>query len=80
MTPISSLDDLLEGWLAQLRADDHAPQTERRYRAVARRFLAWHQEVERRPATPGDFTPITSVYPSGREAQQLECWEERPML
>lgn len=55
----TSLDQLRDPWLTQLRADDTAHQTERRYRAATRRFLAWHAEVERRPAELADFTPIT---------------------
>jgi len=59
MTPSLPLDQLVLAWLAQLRDDDGSPLTERRYRAVAKRFLAWHEGAERRPATLDDFTPLT---------------------
>jgi site-specific recombinase XerD len=59
MTAPTQLDQLMPPWLAQLRDDDSSPQTERRYRAAAKRFLAWHEVAERRPATLDDFSPLT---------------------
>ncbi len=51
--------DLLERWLQDLQANDHAPGTVRRYKSAIESFLAWYEQEEHRPLTLDLVTPIT---------------------
>jgi site-specific recombinase XerD len=52
---------LLEVWLADLRANDHAPGTVRRYKSAIENFLAWYDQEEQRPLSIERLSPITLV-------------------
>ena len=56
-----TLDDLLIEWLNSLKEADRSPKTVARYRGAVCRFLAWHEDEERRPMELGDLTPIALV-------------------
>ena len=51
MAPLAG-DALLELWLAELRANDLAYGTVRRYRSAFRSFLTWYYKEEQPPLPP----------------------------
>jgi site-specific recombinase XerD len=57
----SPMATLLEMWLADLRANDHAPGTVRRYRSAIRSFFAWYSQEEQRSFTLECLSPITLI-------------------
>jgi site-specific recombinase XerD len=64
-------DELLTAWLIELKEVDRSPKTVMRYGGVVRRFLAWHEDEERRPVALDDLTPIALV--SYRSYLQQKC-------
>ncbi len=56
-----TIDALLELWLADLRANDLAPGTVRRYKSAVESFLAWYDKEEQRCLTPEQLSPITLI-------------------
>jgi site-specific recombinase XerD len=56
-----TIDALLELWLADLRANDLAPGTVRRYKSAIKSFLAWYDKVEQRRLTLEQLSPITLI-------------------
>lgn len=54
-------DAPLELWLADLRANDLAPGTVRRYKSAIGSFLAWYEQEEQRPLTLEQLSPITLI-------------------
>ena len=56
-----STNGLLELWLADLRANDHAPGTVRRYKSAIESFLAWYEQEEQRHLTIEQLSPITLI-------------------
>ncbi len=54
-------DAVLELWLAELRANDLAPGTVRRYRSAIQSFLAWYDKEEQRPLTLEQLSPIILI-------------------
>jgi site-specific recombinase XerD len=61
VTASPSPHELLDHWLGDLQASDHAPGTIRRYKSAIESFLAWYERDEHRPLTPALLTPITLV-------------------
>ena len=57
----ASLEDLLAQWLEDLRANDHAAGTVRRYKSVIESFLLWYAQEEDRPLLLEALTPITLI-------------------
>src|SRR5260370_10678522 len=55
------LEMLLEAWLADVEANDHAPGTVRRYRSAIRSFFAWYSQEEQRSFTLECLSPITLI-------------------
>ena len=64
-------NELLTAWLIELKEIDRSPKTVMRYGGVVRRFLAWHEDEERRSVTLDDLTPIALV--SYRSYLQQKC-------
>ena len=56
-----TIDALLELWLADLRANDLAPGTVRRYKSAVASFLAWYDKEEQRCLTLEQLSPITLI-------------------
>ncbi len=56
-----TIDALLELWLADLRANDLAPGTVRRYKSAIESFLAWYDKEEQRCLTLEQLSPITLI-------------------
>jgi integrase/recombinase XerC len=56
-----TIDALLELWLADLRANDLAPGTVRRYKSAIESFLAWYDKEEARCLTLEQLSPITLI-------------------
>ena len=56
-----SLDALQGLWVADLRANDLAPGTVRRYKSAIERFLAWYEQEEQRSLTLEQLSPITLI-------------------
>ncbi len=56
-----TIDALLELWLADLRANDLAPGTVRRYKGAIESFLAWYDKEEQRGLTLEQLSPITLI-------------------
>ena len=56
-----TIDALLELWLADLRANDLAPGTVRRYKSAIRSFLTWYDKEEHRPLTLEQLSPIILI-------------------
>lgn len=56
-----TIDALLELWLADLRANDLAPGTVRRYKSAVESFLAWYDKEEQRCLTLEQLSPITLI-------------------
>jgi site-specific recombinase XerD len=54
-------DELLQHWLNDLQANDHAPGTVRRYKSAIESFLSWYEQQEHRPLRLDLLTPITLV-------------------
>ncbi len=54
-------DALLQLWLADLRANDLAPGTVRRYKSAIESFLAWYEQEEQRLLTLEHLSPITLI-------------------
>lgn len=54
-------EQTLQSWVEDLRADDRARGTIRRYRSAILGFLAWYQAVEHRPLILAALTPIALV-------------------
>src|SRR6266704_7141771 len=54
-------DELLQHWLSDLQANDHAPGTVRRYKSAIEGFLSWYEQQEHRPLRLDLLTPITLV-------------------
>ena len=52
---------LLDVWLAELRTNDRAPGTVRRYKSAIESFLAWYDQEEQRPLSLELLAPITLV-------------------
>jgi site-specific recombinase XerD len=55
--PVTPLETL-PTWTLQLRKDDYAEATVRRYVSAVRSFLAWHEKQEQRTTQIVDLTPI----------------------
>src|SRR5437763_16703602 len=60
MAPLA-VGTLLDLWLAELRANDLASGTVRRYRSAIRSFLAWYDKEEHRPLTLEQLSPIILI-------------------
>ncbi len=56
-----TIDASLELWLADLRANDLAPGTVRRYKSAIESFLAWYDKEEQRCLTLEQLSPITLI-------------------
>src|SRR5260370_39603477 len=56
-----SLEEVHPLWLDELRANDRAKGTIRRYKSAVESFLAWYAREERRPLTFATLTPIALV-------------------
>jgi site-specific recombinase XerD len=56
-----TIDALLDLWLADLRANDLAPGTVRRYKSAIKSFLAWYDKEEQRCLTLEQLSPITLI-------------------
>src|SRR5260221_1899085 len=56
-----TIDALLELWLADLRANDLAPGTVRRYKSAIESFIAWYEQEEQRLLTLDQLSPITLI-------------------
>lgn len=56
-----TIDALLELWLADLRANDLALGTVRRYKSAIKSFLAWYDKEEQRCLTLEQLSPITLI-------------------
>ena len=52
---------LLDHWLEELRANDHAPGTIRRYKSVIESFFVWYTQEEHRPFELASLTPIALI-------------------
>ncbi len=55
------LEMLLEAWLADVEANDHALGTVRRYRSAIKSFFAWYSQEEQRSFTLECLSPITLI-------------------
>jgi len=56
-----SPEETVRFWLEELRANDRAKGTTRRYKSAVESFLTWYASEERRPLTFSTLTPITLV-------------------
>ena len=56
-----SMHTLQELWLADLRANDHAPGTVRRYKSAIESFFTWYEQEEQRPLDLELLSPIMLV-------------------
>lgn len=56
-----TIDALLELWLADLRANDLAPGTVRRYKCAIENFFAWYEQEEQRRLTLEQLSSITLI-------------------
>ncbi len=56
-----TIDALLELWLADLRANDLASGTVRRYKSAIESFFAWYEQEEQRRLTLEQLSPITLI-------------------
>src|SRR6266568_2275394 len=68
-----TIDALLELWLADLRANDLAPGTVRRYKSAIESFLAWYDKEEHRCLTLEQLSPITLI----GYRNFLQCTQQR---
>lgn len=57
----TSQEELLAEFLEDLRANDHAVGTIRRYKSAIESFLVWYAEVEQRPLELSALTPIALI-------------------
>jgi site-specific recombinase XerD len=56
-----TIDALLALWLVDLRANDLAPGTVRRYKSAIESFFAWYEREEQRRLTLDQLSPITLI-------------------
>ena len=67
-------DALLQLWLADLRANDLAPGTVRRYKSAIESFLAWYEQEEQRLLTLEHLSLITLIgYRNFLQHTQASC-------
>ena len=57
----ASVNELLAQWLNDLRANDHAAGTIRRYKSAIESFLGWYAQEEQRPLELLALTPIALI-------------------
>ena len=60
-TIAARLQAVLDQWLEDLRANDHAAGTIRRYKSALESFFVWYAEVEHHPLELAALTPITLI-------------------
>lgn len=58
---IPTPEELLNKWLQDLQANDHARGTIRRYKSAVESFFSWYEQQECRPLTLEGLSPITLV-------------------
>ena len=58
---IPTPEELLNKWLQDLQANDHARGTIRRYKSAVESFFSWYEQQEYRPLTLERLSPITLV-------------------